>query len=103
MKRQLLLTMTLLTLGLTATKAQNPQMGDYGYLYCHMHGNGRAWTAYALSCDGLQYHDLLRGDSVFSDAVHARIEGAPCEFKDREIIPCSMEEKTAKSQKNKLR
>ena len=49
MKRQLLLTTTLLTLGLTATKAQNPQMGDYGYLYCHMHGNGRAWTAYALS------------------------------------------------------
>ena len=27
MKRQLLLTTTLLTLGLTATKAQNPQMG----------------------------------------------------------------------------
>ena len=56
--------------------AQNPQMGDYGYLYCHMNGNGRAWTAYALSRDGLHYHDLLGGDSVFSDYEHARIEGA---------------------------
>ena len=56
--------------------AQNPQQGDYGYLYCHMNGNGRAWTAYALSRDGLHYHDLLKGDSVFSDAQHARIEGA---------------------------
>ena len=48
MKKQLL-TLVLLALGLVATTAQNPQMGDYGYLYCHMHGNGRAWTAYALS------------------------------------------------------
>ena len=75
MKKQLL-TLVLLTLGLTTTKAQNPQRGDYGYLYCHMHGNGRAWTAYALSRDGLHYHDLLGGDSIFSDAEHARIEGA---------------------------
>ena len=76
MKRQLLLTLVLLVLGLATTTAQNPQIGDYGYLYCHMNGNGRAWTAYALSRDGLHYHDLLRGDSVFSDTEHARIEGA---------------------------
>ena len=75
MKKQLL-TLVLLALGLVATTAQNPQRGDYGYLYCHMNGNGRAWTAYALSRDGLQYHDLLGGDSIFSDAEHARIEGA---------------------------
>ena len=76
MKKQLLLTAALAALTLTTTQAQNPQMGDYGYLYCHMNGNGRAWTAYALSRDGLHYHDLLQGDSVFSDAEHARIEGA---------------------------
>lgn len=54
----------------------NPQVGDYGYLYCHMNDRGRAWTAYALSRDGFHYHDLLDGDSIFSDAAHARIEGA---------------------------
>ena len=54
----------------------NYQKGDYGYLYCHMNDRGRAWTAYALSRDGLHYHDLLGGDSVFSDAQVARIEGA---------------------------
>ena len=54
----------------------NLQMGDYGYLYCHMNDRGRAWTAYALSRDGFHYHDLLNGDSIFSDAEHARIEGA---------------------------
>ena len=54
----------------------NLQKGDYGYLYCHMNDRGRAWTAFALSRDGLHYHDLLGGDSVFSDSEHARIEGA---------------------------
>ena len=58
------------------THKGNPQTGDYGYLYCHMNDRGRAWTAYALSRDGLHYHDLLNGDSVFSDARVARIEGA---------------------------
>ena len=63
---------------LTTATAQkgNPQKGDYGYLYCHMNDRGRAWTAYALSRDGFEYHDLLNGDSIFSDAEHARIEGA---------------------------
>ena len=54
----------------------NLQKGNYGYLYCHMNERGRAWTAYALSRDGFHYHDLLDGDSIFSDAEHARIEGA---------------------------
>ena len=76
MKRRLLLTFCLCALALTTAVAQNPQVGDYGYLYCHMNGNGRAWTAYALSRDGLNYKDLLNGDSVFSDYEHARIEGA---------------------------
>ena len=36
----------------------NFQKGDYGYLYCHMNDRGRAWTAYALSRDGMHYHVL---------------------------------------------
>lgn len=52
----------------------NLQQGDYGYLYCHMSDNGE-WTAYALSRDGVNYHDLLGGDSIFSASEHARIEG----------------------------
>ena len=60
---------------LRAQTAQgNPEQGDYGYLFCHMSGRGE-WTAYALSRDGLHFHDLLRGDSVFSARELARIEG----------------------------
>ena len=55
-------------------RAQNPETGDYGYLYCHMSDRGE-WTAYALSRDGLHFHDLIGGDSVFSPARVARIEG----------------------------
>ena len=71
---------SLLGLFFSTSWAQSPkgnlQKGDYGYLYCHMNDRGRAWTAYALSRDGFHYHDLFIGDSVFSDAEHARIEGA---------------------------
>ena len=52
----------------------NLQMGDR-YLYCHMNDAGPAWTAYALSTDGRHYHDLLNGDSIFSDSEMAPIEG----------------------------
>ena len=73
----LFVTLTLLCLMLKAESQKgNLQKGDYGYLYCHMNDRGRAWTAYALSRDGFHYHDLLKGDSVFSDAEVARIEGA---------------------------
>lgn len=58
---------------LTAT-AQNLQKGDYGILYCHMSDRGE-WTAYALSRDGLHFHDLINGDSIFAPSEHARIEG----------------------------
>ena len=54
--------------------AQNPQKGDYGYLYCHMSDRGE-WTAYAISRDGLHYQDIINGDSIFSPYEHARIEG----------------------------
>lgn len=53
---------------------QNLEKGDYGYLYCHMSGWGE-WTAYALSRDGLHFHDLLDGEPVFNPEEHARIEG----------------------------
>lgn len=52
----------------------NLQKGDYGLLYCHMSDRGQ-WTAYALSRDGLHFHDLLCGDSIFSPVEMARIEG----------------------------
>jgi len=70
----LLSAMLCLTMGMA--QKGNYQKGDYGYLFCHMNDRGRAWTAYALSRDGLHYHDLLMGDSIFSDHEHARIEGA---------------------------
>lgn len=53
---------------------QNFQTGDYGFLYCHMSGRGE-WTAYAISRDGLNYHDIIDGDSIFSPAEKAAIEG----------------------------
>ncbi len=46
----------------------------YGYLNCHMSDRGQ-WTAYALSQDGLHFHDLLCGDSIFSATEMAGIEG----------------------------
>lgn len=55
-------------------EAQNLQKGDYGYLYCHMSGRGE-WTAYAISREGVNYHDLLNGDSIFSAYELAGIEG----------------------------
>jgi hypothetical protein len=58
----------------TVSFAQNPQRGNYGYLYCHMSDRGE-WTAYAVSRDGYHYQDILGGDSIFSSAKLARIEG----------------------------
>lgn len=46
----------------------------YGYLYCHMSGAGE-WTAYALSRDGLNYHDLIGGQPVYDTEKLNKIEG----------------------------
>ena len=46
----------------------------YGYLYCHMSDKGE-WTAYALSRDGVHYHDLLEGEEVYNTRALSRIEG----------------------------
>ena len=59
---------------MSAAQAQNPQKGDYGYLYCHMSDRGQ-YTAYAISRDGYNYHDLFEGNAVMNPREHARIEG----------------------------
>ena len=68
------LTALCLTVIAEVSTAQNLERGDYGFLYCHMSGRGE-WTAYALSRDGLNYHDIINGDSIFSPAEKALIEG----------------------------
>lgn len=56
-----------------AQQKGNPQSGDR-YLYCHMSDRGQ-WTAYAISKDGMHYHDIICGDSIFSPYEMAGIEG----------------------------
>ena len=56
-----------------AQSVGNPQKGG-NYLYCHMSGRGQ-WTAYAVSRDGVAFHDLIGGDSIFSSKALAGIEG----------------------------
>ena len=57
-----------------SVSAQNLQKGDYGYLYCHMGGDGE-YTAYAISRDGYHYEDVAGGRPIFDAKEHARIEG----------------------------
>lgn len=67
----------LFTLALTLALpigAQNPQRGTYGYLYCHMGGDGE-YTAYAISRDGYNYKDVADGLPIFAPSRHARIDG----------------------------
>ena len=55
----------------------NPGLTDdetYGYLFCHKSAHG-GWTAYALSQDGIHFHDLLCGDSVFPDGAADAVRG----------------------------
>lgn len=59
---------------IVAVKAEKAKKETYGYLFCHMSDRGE-WTAYALSRDGLHYHDLINGDPIFNPEEHARIEG----------------------------
>ena len=65
---------SLLALASLGAGAQNLQKGDYGYLYCHMSGRGE-WTAYALSRDGVHFHDLIDGDPVYNVEEMSKIEG----------------------------
>lgn len=59
---------------ITSANAQNKQKGKYGYLYCHMGGDGE-YTAYAISRDGFHYEDVAGGRPIFDAKEHARIEG----------------------------
>ena len=58
----------------STTLAQNVQKGTYGYLYCHMSDRGE-YTAFALSRDGLNYHDLNGGKAVIDPEKTSLIEG----------------------------
>lgn len=60
----------------------NLQKGDK-FLYCHMNDAGPAWTAYAVSPDGENFHDIIAGDSIFSD-----FELAPIEHRTRDAYIC---------------
>lgn len=66
-----LLTICLLTL--IQAQAVNPQKGKY-FLYCHMSDRGQ-WTAFAVSKDAENWQDIIGGDSIFSSAELAGIEG----------------------------
>ena len=46
----------------------------YGYLYCHMSRRGE-WTAFALSRDGENWHDLNNGNEVYDTGRLSAIEG----------------------------
>jgi hypothetical protein len=57
---------------------ENPGLTDdetYGYLFCHKSAHG-GWTAYALSQDGIHFHDLLCGDSIFPDGAADAVRGS---------------------------
>ena len=58
--------------------AGNPELADaetFGYLYCHRSEHG-GWPAFALSQDGIHFHDLLCGDSVFPAEAEGRVRGS---------------------------
>ncbi|MDE5739656.1 MAG: alpha-N-arabinofuranosidase, partial [Bacteroidaceae bacterium] len=73
-QKKKLLASLLVGLSALSLSAQNLQKGTYGYLYCHMSDNGE-FTAYALSRDGLHYHDLNEGKAIMDASQLAGIEG----------------------------
>lgn len=65
----------LLSLFVLPTMAQVEQVKNpYGYLYCHMSRKGE-WTAFALSRDGLNWHDLNNGNEIYNTKQLSQIEG----------------------------
>ena len=65
----------LLLCALWASLPAMPQLKDvYGYLYCHMSRRGE-WTAFALSRDGEEWHDLNQGNEVYDTRSLSGIEG----------------------------
>ena len=55
----------------------NPELSDndtFGYLYCHVSEHG-GWVAYAMSQDGIHFHDMLCGDAVLPSALTEGLNG----------------------------
>lgn len=66
-----LLLLCIATLQAAAQGFPHPQVqedGTIGYLYAHVSEHGR-WTAFAMSYDGIHFHDLLCGDAVLPEEV----------------------------------
>ena len=79
MRRYLLLLLLAVGPALSAqTSSGGPELADsetFGYLYVHRSEHG-GWPAYALSQDGIHFHDLLCGDSVFPAPLEERVRGS---------------------------
>ena len=63
-----------LLVALTGIPAVGQLKNPYGYLYCHMSRRGE-WTAFALSRDGENWHDLNGGNEVYDTEKLSAIEG----------------------------
>lgn len=63
-----------LLVALTVIPAVAQLKNPYGYLYCHMSRRGE-WTAFALSRDGENWHDLNGGNEVYDTGKLSAIEG----------------------------
>lgn len=63
-----------LLVALTVIPAVAQLKNPYGYLYCHMSRRGE-WTAFALSRDGENWHDLNGGNEVYDTEKLSAIEG----------------------------
>lgn len=63
-----------LLVALTVIPAVAQLKNPYGYLYCHMSRRGE-WTAFALSHDGENWHDLNGGNEVYDTGKLSAIEG----------------------------
>ena len=88
--KRIITSLLLIAAGLSLTAQSisgNPELTDdetYGYLYCHESAHG-GWTAYAMSQDGIHFHDLLCGDSIFPDDAADKVQGnAPFLFRAQE-------------------
>lgn len=71
-KKLILLALALLPLSGTAQVKQ--MKNPYGYLFCHMSRKGE-WTAFALSRDGENWHDLNDGKEIYDTERLSEIEG----------------------------
>ena len=55
-------------------KTQITDEDTFGYLFCHQSAHG-GWAALALSQDGIHFHDLLCGDSIFPEGAQKAVSG----------------------------